>query len=185
MAPLKLSSPVGPGFVGPAGVIGLCGIDAIEYAPGPVPPVVTVALAVNDVKSLGQSNDGVAVAEEKVGLGSAVTVTTAVAEQPVAVDVPVTVYVVVTAGVTFTLAPLNEPGIQVYVSAPVALNVLLVPGHTAVGVAVGTTVTAGLIVTKIEVVDEGHPTGELTVTEYVPEVGAMIELETEPPGVQL
>ena len=53
-----------------------------------------------------------------VGNGLTVTVTVFEPEQPV--EVPVTVYVVVPPGVTVVVDPDKEPGIQVYVVAPVA-----------------------------------------------------------------
>ena len=47
-----------------------------------------------------------------------------------AVLVPVTVYVVVEVGETEMLVPVKEPGIQVYVDAPLAVNVTEDPIQT-------------------------------------------------------
>lgn len=63
-----------------------------------------------------------------VGVGVTCTVTVLVLRQPVALA-PVTVYTVVDSGLTVTVAPVKLPGIQVYVTAPLAVNVVLLPEH--------------------------------------------------------
>ena len=65
------------------------------------------------------------------------------------ISVPVTEYVVVTVGDTATLDPVKAPGFQVYVEAPVAVNVEPPPEQIAVGEAKGVTVTDGLTVIAI------------------------------------
>ena len=73
------------------------------------------------------------------------------AEAHPAALVPVTVYVVFEVGDTTILAPVNEPGIQVYVEAPLAVNVTDEPRHTeadellTVTVGYGFTVSTPLI----------------------------------------
>ena len=57
-----------------------------------------------------------------------------------AVLVPVTVYVVVEVGVTVLLAPLPRLCDQLYVLAPLAINVEVVPLHIADGLADAVTV---------------------------------------------
>jgi len=73
--------------------------------------------------------------------------TTTVAEEEQPDDVPVTVYVVLTDGLAVTFAPevvfKPEPGDHVYISAPLAVSVTDVPGHTGAGAA-GVTVTTGI-----------------------------------------
>jgi hypothetical protein len=58
---------------------------------------------------------------------------------------PVIVYVVVTVGLTATLAPVSAPGFQVYEVAPFAVKVAELPTHIAVGF--DTTVNVGVGVT--------------------------------------
>jgi hypothetical protein len=98
------------------------------------------------------------------GLGFTVTTTVIVLVQPAA-DVPVTVYVVVVAGLAVTdvpVVPLSPvPGSQVYVDAPVGVNVADVPSHI---VAAGTVTTGiGLTVTiTVEVLVQ--PAADVPVT---------------------
>src|ERR1700741_3464375 len=68
-------------------------------------------------------------------------------------ELPVTEYVVFTVGLTTTLDPVNVPGIQVYVVAPVAVNVDELPRHINVGEAVGVTVIPGVETITIDAVD--------------------------------
>ena len=70
----------------------------------------------------------------------------AVLVQPVAVVVPVTVYVVVVAGVTVTVVPLNPPGFQVYVLAPVPVILVDDPAQIVAFVTVVPTVGNGFTV---------------------------------------
>lgn len=74
-----------------------------------------------------------------VGVGLTVTNTVPVFEQP-APTVPVTVYVVVVVGETVTEVPLSDPGIQVYVVAPLPVSVVLFPEQIVAGEAVAVTV---------------------------------------------
>jgi hypothetical protein len=78
------------------------------------------------------------------GAGFTVTVTFAVDVHP-STEVPVTVYVVVVAGASETKAPLSDPGIQRYVSAPEAPNVVLSPSQIVAGNAPA--VTVGVVFT--------------------------------------
>ena len=84
-----------------------------------------------------------------VGNGFTVTVTVLVFVHP-RVFVPVTVYIVLMAGETTTLLPVNEPGFQVYVEAPLTLRVLDKPAQIvaafAVAVKVGNELTFTLTV---------------------------------------
>ena len=66
-----------------------------------------------------------------VGVGFTVTVNTEVFVQPFAA-VPVTVYVVAVVGDTVTEAPVKLPGIQLYVDAPLAVNVVELPAQIVV-----------------------------------------------------
>ena len=90
---------------------------------------------------------GVAVAVI-VGVGLTNSVTVLVFVQPPLE--PVTEYVVVTVGETVTLAPINEPGIQVYVVAPDADKVALLPAQMTVGETEA--VTVGVLLTVREMV---------------------------------
>lgn len=99
-----------------------------------------------------------------VGRGSTVIVLVAVPVQPAA-EVPVTVYVVVTVGVTTTGLPDMDPGIQVYVDAPLAVIVLLEPAQIfPAGVAVVVTVGFGFTVTvSVAVLEHPGPVDPVTV----------------------
>jgi hypothetical protein len=72
-----------------------------------------------------------------------------VAVQPFA-SVPVTVYVVVAEGESVTEVPLNDPGIHVYVAAPLPVNVVEAPVQIVVLDAVAETI--GDVYTVIEIV---------------------------------
>jgi len=50
--------------------------------------------------------------------------------------VPVTVYTVATVGATVTVFPVSAPGFQVYVEAPVLVNVAVPPEHKVAGLLV-------------------------------------------------
>ena len=76
---------------------------------------------------------------------------------------PVTVYVVVTAGVTTTDAPVRLPGIQVYVLAPDAVSVVGVPPQMVVCVAEAVTTGGGFTVTVTEAVPLQVPVTPVTV----------------------
>lgn len=98
--------------------------------------------------------------------GYTFTVTVAVPEQPPTV-VPVTVYVVVTDGLAFTLAPvvLDNPvaGLHVYVAPPLAVNIDTPPIHIVLGLAVVLIVGDGFTVTvTVEVLT--HPFASVPVT---------------------
>ena len=71
--------------------------------------------------------------------------------------VPVTVYVVVLVGETDTLAPLNAPGVQVYVEAPLAVNVVPDPTQIVAGDADAVTVGNWFVATVIEMGDDIQP----------------------------
>jgi hypothetical protein len=76
-----------------------------------------------------------------VGSGFTTSATVRVLAQPA--WLPVTVYVVFEEGETVTLAPVSDPGCQVYVLAPVALSVADCPAQMAVGEALAFTVGNG------------------------------------------
>ena len=96
------------------------------------------------------------------------TVTCAVAVHPAA-EVPVTVYVVVDVGLAVTVDAVvllkPEEGLQLYVFAPPAVNVVDCPKQIATG---GETVTTGngLTVTVTCAVAV-HPAADVPVTVYV------------------
>ena len=77
--------------------------------------------------------------------------------------VPVTVYVVVVVGETVTVAPVSEPGIQVYVEPPVAVIVVLLPEQIVAFVVVVATVGEGFTVIKRVEVAEQPPVVPVTV----------------------
>jgi hypothetical protein len=102
------------------------------------------------------------------GFGFTVTVTDAVLIHPLA-SVPVTVYVRVVVGLAVTDAPDvgDNPvvGVQVYVTAPEAVSVVLLPLHMATS---GDTVTVGLGCTITStVVVLVHPVKLVPVTVYI------------------
>lgn len=90
-----------------------------------------------------------------------VMVRVAVPVQPV--DVPVTVYVVVEVGETVTEVPVSAPGFQVYVVAPVAVSVVLLPEQIVVLDAVVVTVGVGFTV-MVRVAVLVHPLAPVPVT---------------------
>lgn len=90
------------------------------------------------------------------------------------------------AGVTFTEVPVNEPGIQLYVVAPDAVNVADVPEQTVAVEVVTVTVGVGLTVI-VRVAVPVHPLAAVPVTVYVVVV-AGVTVTGEPlsdPGIQL
>jgi hypothetical protein len=102
------------------------------------------------------------------GFGFTVTVTVAVFLHPLA-SVPVTVYVVVAKGLAVTVAPEAGAnpvtGLHVYVTAPAAVSVVLLPLHI---VTLGETVTVGFGRTITStVVELLHPVKLVPVTVYV------------------
>ena len=98
---------------------------------------------------------GLAVANT-VGNGFTVTLTVAVPVHPVLV-VPVTVYVVVLVGETVLLDPVPKLCDQLYVFAPLALNVVLEPEHIEEGDADAIRVGVGLTFTVTVAVAEQTP----------------------------
>ena len=102
-------------------------------------------------------------------VGKPLTVITLVEElvQPVVVFVPTIVYVVVDAGLTVTDAPLNAPGLYVYVFAPVPVIVVEVPAQiVADGETVVPTVGTGFTVT-VTALEFVQPLAPVPVTVYV------------------
>ena len=77
---------------------------------------------------------------------------------------PITVYVVLVAGDTTTLLPVNAPGFHVYVDAPLAVRVALLPTQIDGDEEAGTTVGTGLTVT-LTVCVVVHPKALFPVTE--------------------
>jgi len=99
-----------------------------------------------------------------VGEGFTVMTRVAVLVQPFAA-VPVTTYVVVVVGETVTVVPVNDPGIQLYVVAPVPVIVVLLPEQIVAPVVVVATVGVGItVMTRVAV--PVHP-AEVPVTTYV------------------
>jgi hypothetical protein len=88
---------------------------------------------------------------DTVGEGLTVIVRVAVPVQ--LPDVPVTVYVVVVVGETVTVVPVKFPGIHVYVVAPVAVIVVLLPEQIVAPLVVVATVGDGVTVINRVVVD--------------------------------
>ncbi len=98
-----------------------------------------------------------------VGVLLTITVTDAMAEQvPL---VPVTVYVIVDEGVTVLLEPVPNPLDQLYVLAPFAVKIELLPEQIVDGLAVIVITGVGFTVTVIVAVLEHDPL--LPVTVYV------------------
>jgi hypothetical protein len=106
---------------------------------------------------------GIAVIELIVGKGFTVIVLVAVLVQPVDVLVPTTVYVVVTDGLTVIVVPLNAPGFQVYVFAPVPVSVVEKPAQIVVTFAVVAVLgNAFMVITRVEL--DAHPCVDVPVT---------------------
>jgi hypothetical protein len=95
--------------------------------------------------------------------------------------VPVTVYVVVEVGDTVLLEPLPKPPDQLYVLAPLALIVELLPVHMDVGLADAVTVGNGFTVT-LTVAVPVHPAALVPVTVYVVVVLGVTVLLTPVPN---
>jgi hypothetical protein len=97
-------------------------------------------------------------------LGNAFTVMSrvAVAVHPLA-PVPVTVYVVVLAGDTLMVVPVNDPGCQLYVDAPVPVILVLPPAHMVALVTVVPTLgNAFTVMSRVAVAL--HPLAPVPVT---------------------
>ena len=125
-----------------------------------------------------------AFAEVTVGNGFTVIVTVDVLLQPLAF-VPVTVYVVVVEGDTETDDPVSEPGIHMYVVAPEAVSVVVVPLQIVLDDA--DAVTVGVMITvTVTCAVEAQPAAEVPVTVYVVvEDGLTVTLVPESePGIQ-
>jgi len=119
------------------------------------------------------------------GKGFTVTRRVAVLVQPVAVKVPVTVYVVVEVGETVIELPLNEPGIQVYVFAPVPVIVTEEPKQIAVAdVVVPVGGNGFTVIVFVAVVIQ--PVALVPVTVYVVVVDGVTitEVPVKLPGIQ-
>lgn len=100
--------------------------------------------------------------------------------------VPVTVYVVVDAGETVTVAPVIDPGIQLYVEAPLAVMDVEPPVQIEVLPAVTATVGEGLtVISRVAVAV--HPLAAVPVTVYVVVVEGetVTGLPVSDPGIQL
>lgn len=119
----------------------------------------------------------VSAAAETVTVGEALTVIVfvAVAVQPDVV--PVTVYVVVVAGEMEMEVPARLPGAQVYVAAPPAVSVVLLPEQIVDAVA--ETVTVGVAFTVISKVAVPEQPAVVPVTVYVV-VDAGVTVHVEP-----
>ena len=119
-----------------------------------------------------------------VGDAFTVIACVAVAVQPLAA-VPVTVYVVVEAGVTVTGVPFSDPGIQLYVDAPLEESVVEFPEHIVGEPALA--VTVGLVFTVISCVamDEHPPVVPVTVYVVVAAGETVTGLPGKDPGIQL
>lgn len=120
-----------------------------------------------------------------VGFGLTVKEIVLVFTHPLAF-VPLTVYNVVVLGVTLTLLPEIEPGIHVYVTAPVDERVEELPEQILVGLALAIIVGLGIIFIVI-VLLEVQPNVFEPVTVYVVvTLGVtVIELPVNPPGAHV
>lgn len=119
-----------------------------------------------------------------VGEGFTVMMRVAVAVQPA--DVPVTVYVVVPVGETVTVAPVSDPGIQVYVVAPEAVIDVELPEQIVALVVVVVTVGVGLtLIVRVAVFVQ--PFAAVPVTVYVVVVigETVTVVPVSEPGIQL
>ena len=148
-----------------------------EYVLAPV-PVIEVELPLQIIAFVTVVPTG--------GNGFTVTSRVAVFVQPVAVKVPVTVYVVVEVGDTVIEPPLNEPGIHVYVFAPVPVIVTDEPIQIAVEDVVVPVGGKGFtVIVLVAVVIQ--PVALVPVTVYVVvAVGATFtEAPLKLPGIQL
>jgi len=108
------------------------------------------------------------------GAGLVITTTAAPAEQPNEL-VPPTEYEVGACGFTMTLAPVRLPGVQVYVSAPLALRFTGSPWHTMVAEAAALMVGIGSALTIT--VAEPAQVPSLTASEYTVDVVGLIARE--------
>lgn len=92
---------------------------------------------------------------------------------------------VVTAGLTVTLAPVKDPGIQVYETAPDADNVAELPAQITVGDTLAVTVGVGFTVkdkVRVFVQVPFDPVTEYTVVT----VGETVMFDpVNPPGIQV
>jgi len=163
---LTVAVPVHPAVVVPVTVyvVVLVGDTVLEL---PVPRLcdqlyVFAPLAVSTEVAPLHIAAGLAVAVT-VGVLLTITVTDAMAEQvPL---VPVTVYVIVDEGVTVLLEPVPNPLDQLYVLAPFAVKIELLPEQIVDGLAVIVITGVGFTVTVIVAVLEHDPL--LPVTVYV------------------
>lgn len=91
----------------------------------------------------------------------------------------------VTVGETVTVVPVNDPGIQVYVVAPFAVSVVLLPEQIVALEAETVTVGEGFTVIKRVAVPEQPP--EVPVTVYVVVVAGetVIDVPVSDPGIQV
>lgn len=119
-----------------------------------------------------------------VGVGLTVIVRVDVFVQPFAA-VPVTVYVVEDVGDTVTDEPVKLPGIQLYVEAPLAFNVVELPAQIVVFEAVVVTVGNGLTV-MVRVAVFVQPAADVPVTVYVVVVvgDTFTDAPVKLPGIQ-
>lgn len=119
--------------------------------------------------------------------GSAFTVTACVAVlvQPLAA-VPVTVYVVFALGVTVTEVPLSDPGIQVYVAAPLPVSVVVLPAQMVpleiVAVTFGVAFT---VMTCVAVFEQPAETVPVTVYVVVVVGETVTEVPLSDPGIHV
>ena len=119
-----------------------------------------------------------------VGLGITLIFIVFVDVQPNGVEA-VTVYTVLDNGVTVIDAPVNGPGVHVYVENPPAVNVTLDPAHNVLLDA--TAVNVGLETITGRVLILVHPKALIPVTVYVVvTVGdTTTGLLVDPPGFQV
>jgi len=149
------------------------GIQVYVDAP---PPVIVVLLPAHIV-----APDVVVVT---VGEGLTVMTRVAVAEQPV--EVPITVYVVVPVGETVTVVPVSDPGIQVYVVAPDAVIVVLLPEQIVELVVVVVTVGVGFtLIVRVAVLVQPFAPVPVTVNVVVVEGETTMFAPVNDPGIQV
>jgi hypothetical protein len=94
--------------------------------------------------------------------------------------------VVVEAGMSVTEEPMSDPGIQLYVEAPLAVSVVEDPEQTVAGAAVAVTFGNGFTVTvTVAVLKQPGPFVPVTVYVVVLDGERTTEDPVKLPGIQL
>lgn len=119
-----------------------------------------------------------------VGVGITFKLTVVLDEQPKEL-VPTTLNTVDTVGETVTEEPFKLPGFHVYVAAPVAFNVAVLPLQIVVGDAVALIVGKGLTTTVTVALLVHAPLVAMAVNVVVTDGVTIIEVPVKPPGFQV